>query len=63
MTEEPTDEPTDAEIDSLLARIEDLALASLQDHPQRDRVVEIIAAGGHLFARRDDTHWTAPRRR
>ena len=49
-------EPTDDQVDSLLARIEDLALAALQDHPQRDRAVEIIAAGGNLFARREDTH-------
>jgi len=52
-----TDEPTDDEIDALIARTEDLALASLVDHPQRERVVEILAAGGALFARRDDdTH-------
>jgi len=51
-----TPDPTDEQIDALLARIEDLALASLQDHPQRERAIEIIAAGGHLFARREDEH-------
>jgi len=51
-----TNEPTDDQIDALLERIEALALAALIDHPQRERVVEILAAGGHLFARRDDTH-------
>ena len=54
MNDEP--EPTPEQIDDLLARIEDLALAALVHHPQRERAREIIAAGGNLFARRDDTH-------
>ena len=48
------DDPTDEQIDSMLGRIDSLAQAALQDHPQRERAVEIIAAGGHVFARRDD---------
>jgi len=49
-------EPNREQIDALLERIEALALAALRDHPQRARAVQIIAGGGNLFARRDDTH-------
>jgi len=51
-----TPDPTDEQIDCMLDRIYSLAGASLVDHPQRRRAAEIIAAGGHLFARRDDAH-------
>ncbi len=51
-----TPDPTDEQIDCMLDRIYSLAGASLVDHPQRDRAAEIIAAGGHLFARREDEH-------
>jgi len=49
-------EPTREQVDALLERIESLALAALVDHPQRERVVEIVAGGGALFARRHDAH-------
>jgi len=49
-----TPDPTDEQIDCMLDRIYSLAGASLVDHPQRHRAAEILAAGGHLFARRDD---------
>jgi len=50
-------EPTPEQIDDLVGRIDSLAEAALIDHPQRERAVEILAAGGHLFARRDgDAH-------
>jgi len=50
----PTEPPTDDEIDSLIDRIWQLAGAALQDHPQRQRAGEMIAAGGRLCARHDD---------
>ena len=52
-----TAEPTDDQIDDLVGRIDSLAQTALIDHPQRQRAVEILAAGGHLFARRvGDAH-------
>ncbi len=49
-----TPEPTDAEIDDMLGRTVMLASAALVDHPQRERALEILAAGGRIFAHRDD---------
>lgn len=47
-------DPTDAEIDATIGRINDLAIAALTDHPQRERVLEMLAQGGWLCCRRDE---------
>ncbi len=44
-------DPTDAEIDAMLERVETFVCAALLNHPQQARALEMLAQGGHLFSR------------
>lgn len=47
-------DPTDAEIDATIGRVNALAMAALTDHPQRERIREMLEQGGWLCCRRDE---------
>lgn len=45
------DDPTDEQIDEVLARINMLGMMALDNHPRRDRALEMLDQGGWLFTR------------